>query len=556
MKKYLSLLLMGATLCACSLDEKIYSSSVPETYYQTVEQCITGLNGCYLNIRNIYNNRNYFIVCEGQSDLLYINRADQPNAILMVTPSTPQFGSTMWTYGYLGVSRVNAVEAAIRRSPLSEAEKAPLLAEATVLRSLFYYILTSNFGDVPFYKEEVTNETNDRIGRLPRMSASDTRDTLIKDLHEWILEKGALDMARTNDPGNRQQCRAGAALGLMLGGKMCLWQERWSDAIEFFEALEDIYGPLSSYPISDIIFGNRLTSESIMEITNISVDYGLQVQGSLAAICTPYRKNSTGEGQDDEDEEQQGDADIYDGIGIPELGNQMRTQTPFRPTKRFYQVLMPYNSTDLRRASYTVTGEKIEGGGGYLAWGWPGYFPGSDRSKTKPIYRFFNSTGKATGRPYLGNKFWCFGMQYNLDNNSYKVFRYAGAVLGLAEAWFHKDNYDKACQYLNKVKSRAGIATVSPNQFTTHEELLHEIQDEYGRELFGEYQRKHDLVRWGIWYETIWKYNAAPTAEGGENNTRLRANLKPCHQYYPIPDDQIIISRGALDNKEYNKYGL
>ena len=142
-------------------------------------------------------------------------------------------------------------------------------------------------------------------------------------------------------------------------------------------------------------------------------------------------------------------------------------------------------------------------------------------------------------------------MQYNLDSNSYKVFRYAGAILGLAEAWFMRENDEKACHYLNMVKKRAGIPTVTPGNFSVHEDLLHEIQDEYARELFGEFQRKHDLVRWGIWYDMVWKYNVE-----AENNTRLRANMKPCHEYYPIPDDQIINSHGALDNKEYNKYGL
>ena len=360
-------------------------------------------------------------------------------------------------------------------------------------------------------------------------------------------------MARTNDATNTQQYRAGAALGLMLGGKLCLWQERWTEAIEFFGALEDIYGDLSSYPVSDIPFGNRQTPESIMEISNIAADYGLQVQGALASICTPYRKVAATEGEetDDEDEMEQPVGDIYDGIGIPELGDQMRTQTPFRPTKRFYQKLMPFSSTDCRRSAYSSTGAAVENGGGYLAWGWPGYYPDDDRTVAPRVFRYFSSTKSASGRPYLGNKFWCFGMQYNLDSNSYKVFRYAGAILGLAEAWFQKEDYDKACYYLNMVKARAGIHTVSPSNFATHEDLLHEIQDEYGRELFGEFQRKHDLVRWGIWYDTVWKYNVE-----AENNTRLRANIKPCHEYYPIPDDQVINSHGALDNAEYNKYGL
>ena len=542
--------IVACFLCAsCSLDEKIRSNPLPETYYETPEQCLTGLNACYGNIRNIYNSNEYFVICEAQTDLMYINRSDQLNGILAVTPSMPQFATTIWTQAYQGVSRVNAVEAAITRSDMTDAQKAPLLAEATVLRSMLYYILTSNFGDVPFDKDEVTSKTNDRIAALPRMNADDTRDTLINNLKYWILERQALDMLPTNDPSNSQQYRAGAALGLMLGGKMSLWNGRWSDAVDFFGALEAIYGDLSQYKVSDIRFGQRLCSESILEMSNISVDYGLHVSGSLASICTPYRKVSAQEG--DDDEEQMGDQDFYDGIGIPALGSNMRTRTPLRPTKHFYRELMTASSPDLRRSSYAADGTPIKNGGGYLAWGWPGWSDGDDRSLVEPSYKFFGSVKSATGRPYLGDKFWCFGMQYTSDSNSYKLFRYAGAVLGLAEAWFQKEDDVKACRYLNEVRTRAGLAPVTPSSFASRSELFHEIQNEYARELFGEWQRKHDLVRWGVWYDCVMKYNVT-----GENNTRLKRNIKPCHEYYPIPDKEVVNSSGRLDNKEYNRYGL
>ena len=103
---------------------------------------------------------------------------------------------------------------------------------------------------------------------------------------------------------------------------------------------------------------------------------------------------------------------------------------------------------------------------------------------------------------------------------------------------------------------RAGIPVVSPEDFDSPADLFEEIQNEYARELFGEFQRKHDLVRWGIWYDSVMKYNVGPTADGGENNTALGKNIKPCHEYYPIPSDQITYSGGALDNDEYNRYGL
>ena len=563
---------------SCSLDEKMRSASLPEDYYQTELQCRTALNSCYQKVRAPFVSKNYFQICEVQTDLMYSNRASEYNAILQVSPSNPQYGSTMWTDNYIGVMRANAAYAGISRSPLSEEEKAPLLAEAVVLRAMFYYLLTCNFGDVPYYTEEVTSESNMRISKLPRMSAYDIRDSLINDLNTWIVEKKALDWKPTNSDENRQQYRCGAALGLYLAGKFCLWNERWTEAVEYFGYLEEIYGngagmpegALAKYPLSDIPFSRRNTPEVILEVSNISVEYGLQLYGNLASYTTPIRANTV-YSEEDEDPEfmEEADNDLYDGVGIPELGKYARTHVPIRPTRKVWKKLMPWDSPDKRRSAYEITatnastpGEiiKIEDGGGYLAWGWPGYTPEDDRSQTEPMFRLFAQVKGRSYRPFLGNKFWCFGMQYTMDNNSYKVFRFAGVILGLAEAWCQKGNLEMACAYLNAVKTRAGIALVAPADFSTKRDLMEEIQNEYGRELLGEFQRKHDLVRWGIWYDSVMEYNVSPSYndnyDGGENNTRLAKNIKPCHEYYPIPDEQITYSGGALDNKEYNKYGL
>lgn len=558
-------------ISACSLDEKMISTSSPENYYRNQAQCIAALNACYQPIRSYYTNKNYFQICELQTDLMYSNRADQYNAILQVSPSAPQFGSNMWQYGYQGVMRANAAYAGITRSPLSEAQKQPLLAEAVVLRAMLYYLLTSNFGDVPYYTEEVTEENNMAISKLPRMSAHEIRNALIDELKEWIIDKRALPWVRTNDEDNERPYRCGAALGLYLAGKMCLWEERWTDAIEFFGYLEEIYGDLSQYPLSDIPFNKRHTPEVILEVSNISVDYGLQLYGAIASYTTPIRADSNiSEDDDDPEVIAEADNDLYDGVGIPELGKYARTHVPIRPTRKVWKKLMTWNSPDRRRSAYVVTATRagtgpgaivpVEDGGGYLAWGWPGYDPEDDRSTTEPKFRLFNQVTTPTYRPFLGNKFWCFGMQSEMDYNSYKVFRYAGVILSLAEAWYRKSDFDKSCYYLNMVKSRAGIALVTPADFSSPEDLLSEIQDEYGRELLGEFQRKHDLVRWGIWYDYVMEYNVHPSynnnVDGGENNTRLGANIKPCHEYYPIPAEQITYSGGALDNNEYNRYGL
>ena len=81
----------------------------------------------------------------------------------------------------------------------------------------------------------------------------------------------------------------------------------------------------------------------------------------------------------------------------------------------------------------------------------------------------------------------------------------------------------------------------------THSQCSNEIQNERGRELLGEFQRKFDMVRWGIWYDQTYAYT---------NNATLKGKMRPCHRYYPIPDAQCALSGYVLTNDEYLADGL
>ena len=128
------------------------------------------------------------------------------------------------------------------------------------------------------------------------------------------------------------------------------------------------------------------------------------------------------------------------------------------------------------------------------------------------------------------------------DSNNYTIFRYADAVLMLAECYNEIDDPDNAMKYLNQVKSRAGITLYT--SFKSKDRLREEIQNERGRELAGEFQRKFDLVRWGNWYQRVMEFN---------DYDNLKNHVRPCHEYYPIPDTQVALSDGALDNKAYEQ---
>ena len=569
MKKILFILLSVSALVGCTLEEKIISYSTPDNYYQTVPQIQTGLNGCYIPLRSIYANTTYIQVTDCASDIMYHGTDTRYDAQGNYIPAKARFGTTMWSNCYLGIMRCNAMYAAIERAPLTIEEKNPLFAECVIIRAFYYFILTNNFNGVPYYTEEVTGENNDMISTLPRTPAKEIRQKCIDEIYDWVITRQVLPMKRTYEV---EGYRIGAAVGLMLAGKMCLWNEEWKLAIEIFGYLEAIYGngagmpdgALAQYSVSDIKFRNRYTRESIFEIPGEHKEYGLTISNSLASLVMPMRNSTVVEGSDDEnwgndDDESAVDlsvkTDLYAGVCIPELGTVARTVTPMRPTAYFHKTLMPLaNNKDKRRSTYANTKsqtepELIEDNGGYIAWGYSGWLKTENRQTEPRQFHFFSSVSATSGTPYLGDKFWCEGMVYTYDSNNIKVFRFAGAILGLAEAWLRMEDLDKSLAYVNAVRTRAGLDALTADAHGDDEnKMLDLILEESGRELFGEFTRRHDLVRLGLWHERVELY-------GG---SELKANIAkyPCREYYPIPDKQCVLSGGALTNDEYNKQGL
>jgi len=487
---------LGFLMCVflfsnCSLDESASSFESPETFYQTEAQCVAGLNSCYIPLRSIYT-YTYMIVTEGITDLMYI-ASGTVDAQLDISPAQPRYGQTMWTQGYKGVMYCNAAIEGIRRSSLSEEKKRSLMAEGMVMRAYYYWFLTSTFGDVPFYTEEVSSlAVLDKISHLGRMPAYETRDSLIRELKEYIPY---MQQIRTNDAtGNR----AGAAMGWMLMGKMAQWNKQWDVAKDAMDKLEAIYGDLSQYDLNDVMFRNKNTKESIFEIQYNYSATGLKVTTNVACICMPTH----------------GKKYLYDGVEVPELDSTATTWTALRPNSYFIQSLQTRTGTDKRT--------KLN-----LAWEYDG--------------KTFSNVG---AHPWLGPKFWSPGMVNTADGNNQKVFRYADAILMQAENYMELKNADESIRYLNMVKGRAGINAYS---FRNWDALREEIQKERGRELLGEYQRKYDLVRWGIWYQSTYDYTDYAT---------VKNRILPCHEFYPIPDTEVIYSGNNLDNAAYAAYGM
>lgn len=502
--KYLFATAVALLMISCSLEEDRVSVTDPENYFRNYAECQSVVNGCYMPM-NTMCNATFFIVTECVSDLMYLGGSNVQDAYLDFSPATPRYGAIAWEQGYLGVSRCNYAVWGIENSPegaITEEERVQLLCEAKAMRGFYYLYLTNMFGDVPFYFNPVlTMEDQDRISGLGRMSAKATRDSVIVDL----LQIAPLaTQTRTSD---NQGARVGSALAYMIIAKCAMWNAAddpayWDTAIEALEAIEAIYGEFSQYKYEEnVLFRNKNTPESILEVQHLYQQGGISYISNLAIRCMPKLEVKDGKA-------------YFDGVEIPEIGINANTGTAIRPNE-YWVDQQPRNGKDIRAHVN-------------MAWG----YGGKD---------FKNAKEK---RPYLGPKFWCPDLQVSNDGNNYKLYRYADAILMKAECHYRKEEYETALTYLNKTRVRAGL-----NAYTdpTPENLISEIMVERGKELFGEFQRKFDLVRWGVFYDLVREANTSKY---------IKEDLLPCHRYYPIPDSEVAKSKYVLDNKEYEQYGF
>lgn len=107
--------------------------------------------------------------------------------------------------------------------------------------------------------------------------------------------------------------------------------------------------------------------------------------------------------------------------------------------------------------------------------------------------------------------------------NDFPFLRYADLVLLHAEALARNNRVGDACIYLNKTRTRAGLA-----EFKTEnaDEFIRELADERGRELSNEGHRWYDLVRLGLAVEYF---------------SGLGYSLDSHDLIMPVPQDQIEI---------------
>lgn len=167
----------------------------------------------------------------------------------------------MWRELYAGIKDANLVINRIAESPsLSDEEKGRLIAQAQFFRAYIYYRLTTMWGDVPFWKDEIDIEEVSLLGKTP---ASTIQADMISELQSAI-DSGLLSTDRWNQNDGKVTIWAVK----MLKAHYHMWRAEYNDArTELIDITQNSpHGP-DLVPFGDIFReGNDLNNEIIFGV--------------------------------------------------------------------------------------------------------------------------------------------------------------------------------------------------------------------------------------------------------------------------------------------------
>lgn len=362
----------------------------------------------------------------------------------------------IWSKYFTGAARANQLIrglGSIEDGVLTEEVYNEFLGEAHFLRAFYYFELVRNFGDVPLFDEAPIDILDEE--RLKRASADEVYAQINAD---YQLAADLLPVVASAE-GRATQ---GAALGLL--AKAYLYQEKWDLAAEKAQEVIDlrIYSLEQDYS-QNFKVSNEFGQESIFEINytgEASDAWTRRAKGSLTAqFFSPWMKWPV-----------QGWS--YN-LVTPELQQAFKDEGD---SVRFYATVITAGS-EFPDSPWMIDNDYSPIDSGFTA----SYIDAANGQQY--------GTGFAYSRKYFLNPEEITELvNYQLSNLNHKVLRYAEVLLILAEATLNGAAGDGQAAF-DQVRARAGLASKP----LTYEALKLERR----LELATEWNRFHDLVRWG-----------------------------------------------------------
>jgi len=457
----LFLLTIGLYSCEDELDIVNPNELTNESYWKNESDAVMGINSCYSTLHRGGFSRWQPMLYDCRSDVgtSYSPWSTLANALNNFIQPDSNFGPVVDSYvdNYIGVNRANQVLANVPNIEMDGSLQDRILGEAYFFRGMHYYHLASLWGNVVLQLAPSTP------GDYPSTSPeADVWEQVISDLTM------AAELLPQNypSPDDLGRITKGGAAALL--GKAYMQIKDFSSAKE---ALDNIvigsgaseYGLVTDYADNFKIF-SEFNQESVIEWSYIDNP----TEGTDNDSSTSNHNYGTSVAQ------------FYAPPGIGWSDGQAlrwvvsefemeRTVNDERDPRLAATYL--YDYTDERGPEYTmIYGETFE--------------------------NRYGSNDRVSFRKFLNDHHKNFEGYRSVNN--YRFIRYADVLLMYAECLNEMGSTIDAYQYVDRVRKRAGLETLSTVMpGLNQQEFLDQIKHERLTELTGEGHRFNDLKRWG-----------------------------------------------------------
>ncbi|QNL51050.1 RagB/SusD family nutrient uptake outer membrane protein [Olivibacter sp. SDN3] len=517
MKRYFYILLAAFAMPLASCKNAL--ELVPEdqvsgaNFFKTTADFTQAINAAYNPLRTVGPD---YYTGEMRSDNTHyeFNPAIQGTAVKMrmdiadfTNDASNNYSNQIYYDSYKGISRANIVLARVDQADISEDERSNFKGQALFLRAFYYFKLVRYFGGVPLYLQEVINETD---AFLPRSSQEEVYNQIITDATSAI----ELLAPPTTFPQSGYASKGSAT---MLLADIYATLKQYDRAETLLLTLEPMgYGLLNNY--ADVFSTvNKNSRESIFEVQFMQ---GLEtgVQSNFIYIFLPKCYNT---------------ALVTYGVPTNNTATEANGGGWNTPTQ---DIINAYEPGDTRLEASIGIAEGNYDGSYYFTL-----------SAQRSIVNYQAPEGK-TGVPFIKKYLNPHTDVLNTDDN-WPVYRFADALLLLAEAQNEQGKMQEALANLNRVRSRA-MPRISPLATNGQEDLRELILHERRVELAFENHRWFDLIRAG---EIIGVMNAYGT-KLKETHTYLLPGsyqVDEAKLLYPLPFAEVGVNPELIQNPGY-----
>lgn len=506
------IVLLSAAGCSSFL-EKEPTFIVKENYYTNENDVNIGLTGIY----SVLGNEDVY----GSSLPYHLSMSDEgvwQRSTALIGPevyvydSSNQLVRNLWKYLYEGVERANVFLDKVDGARMDDAKRTVAKGEAKFLRAYYYFVLTSNFGQVPL-KKEPTYSVNDVD--VPKASLIELYNFITSEMEE--AETMVQPITAYGHAGRVSRSAVRGILarvylkmaGSPLNGGRPYYEKaaEWADKLvnptngDYQHKLVADYKQL----FKDIAADKYNIDESIWEVEfhgNRVGDFEAGRHGNIAGI--QFTNES----------------------GPDSLGYSYGFILGTRKLYEHYGA----NDTDQRR----------------------------DWNISPYVYN--NTTGVSSSRPELDNRFSAkFRRNYEVVKPRHKnytpinfpLLRFSDVLLMYAEAKNELDEVDEAGLKVKMVRDRVNAIDSTAAIGGDKVKMAVFIKNERYRELAFEGLRKFDLIRWNVFTSTM-RDLATDIKDNTPEARKFTAfgpgNVSSRNVLLPIPIDELSLNKAMTQN--------